>query len=260
MSFVNRSGGEQKRQTRAAAGAPPEEDFDPADPDVVKVHYDVAGWTWDQRAELTEALAEIGLPHGWDGDELVVPEAAEAAADRLFAELEQQIGPFAIPLDYDEAATEFLLDEWPAGDLDVLRSALVDAEIPHRWEGTRIFVASDAEEIVDDLLDAIERGDIASFDDSDGDGPPDGVLGTLYAIGDRLARDPDASVTRRQLLDLAPVLDPRRPPFGMAVRAWATVTAAVEALVQEFTADEGPDPSEVIGHAQQLRTVTRPYV
>lgn len=260
MSFVNRSGGEQKRETRAAAGAPPEDDFDPADPDVVKVHYDVAGWTWDQRAELTEALAEIGLPHGWDGDELVVPESAEAAADRLFSELEEQIGPFAVPLDEAEAATEFLLDEWPDGDLDVLRSALVDAEIPHRWEGNRIFVAADAEEIVDDLLDAIERGDIASYDEGDGEGPPDGVLGSLYAIGDRLARDPDASHTRRQLLDLAPQLDARRPPFGMAVRAWATVVAAVEALVEEFTADDGPDPSEVIGHAQELRTVTRPYV
>lgn len=260
MSFVNRSGGEQKRQTRAAAGAGGFEDFDPADPDIEKVHYDVAGWTWDQRAELTEALAEIGLPHGWDGDELVVPEAVEAAADRLFDELEEQIGPFAVPLDGDEPATEFLLDEWAAGDLEVLRAALVDAEIPHRWDGARIFVASDAEEIVDDLLDAIERGDIASYDDTDGEGPPDGVLGTLYSIGDRLARDPDASAPRRQLLDLAPLLEPRRPPFGVAVRAWATVVASSQALVEQFTADDGPDPSDVIGHAQELRTVTRPYV
>lgn len=260
MSFVNRSGGEQKRQTQASSGAPPVDDFDPADPDVVKVHYDVSGWTWDQRAELTEVLAEVGLPHGWDGDELVVPESAEADADGLFDQLEQLIGPFAIPLDDDEPATEFLLDEWATSDLDTLRAALVDAEIPHRWEDARIFVASDADEIVDDLLDAIERGDIASFDESDGDGPPDGVLGTLYAIGDRLARDPDASAPRRQLLDLAPVLDARRPPFGVAVRAWATVVAATDALVEEFTADDGFDAGEVVEQAEQLRTVTRPYV
>jgi hypothetical protein len=42
----------------------------------------------------------------------------------------------------------------------VLTDALVDAEIPHRWEGTTVIVAEDAEHAVDDLLDAIEAGEL----------------------------------------------------------------------------------------------------
>ncbi len=258
MSFVNRSGGEQKRQTQSASGAPPADDFDPGDPDVVKVHYDVSGWTIDQRAELAEAMVDAAVPHGWDGEELVVPEAAEDAADAVFARLEDLLGPFAVVLADDEPATEFLLDEWPPADLELLRRALVDAEIPHRWDGPRIYVATDAEEIVDDLLDAIERGDVASYDDNADDGPPDGALGRLYTIADRLARDPSESGARRDLFGLVPQLDPRTPPFGLAVRPWASIVAGGQALVDDFEAEA--DDSDVIGHAQELRTITRPYV
>ena len=258
MSFVNRSGGEQKRQTQASSGAPPVDDFDPADPDTVKVHYDVSGWSFDQRGELAAAFAEAGLPHGWDGHEFVVPEAAEDAADALFAHLDAELGPFPIGLGEHEGSTEFGLDEWPAADLEILRTALVDAEIPHRWEGHTIFVATDAEDVVDDLLDAIERGDIASYDpDADG-GAPDGALGRLFTIGDRLARDPSESGARFELFELAPQLDPRTPPFGLAVSAWSVVVQRVNDLTSDFEIDA--DHSDIIGHAQELRTITRPYV
>jgi len=33
-------------------------DWNPNDPDTVKVHYDVGGWSLDQRVELSEALAQ----------------------------------------------------------------------------------------------------------------------------------------------------------------------------------------------------------
>lgn len=257
VPFVSRSGEDDEEQSSTeAAGAPPF-DWDPDDPDVVKVHYDVSAWTFEQRAELTEAFAEAGHPHAWDGDELIVPEQIEAAADALFEELEQQLGPFPVVLVADQPATEFGLDEWPEADLEVLRASLVEAEIPHRWDGTTVFVATDAEEDVDDLLDAIERGDIATFDDAGG--PPDDALSRLFAIGDRLARDPTDGTTRGDLLELVPLLDPRQPPFGLAVRSWHKVVEAAGALEADFSADDH-DPSDVIGHAQELRAIVRPFV
>ena len=69
-------------------------DWNPNDPDTIKVHYDVASWTIDQRAELAEALAEADIAHIWDGDEVVVPEELEAEVDELFARLEELLGPF----------------------------------------------------------------------------------------------------------------------------------------------------------------------
>ena len=85
-------------------------DWNPNDPDTVKVHYDVSAWTLAQRSELTAALADDEIPHVWEDDELIVPEEVEAQADELFARLEAVLGPFAIPLDPDEASVEFGLD------------------------------------------------------------------------------------------------------------------------------------------------------
>ena len=126
MPIVSRGDDEDENESMAAAGAPPgfDFDFDPNDPDQVKVHYNLTGWSFEQRAELAETLAERGVPHVWEGDELVVPEQIEADVDVLFDELEREIGPFPVPLLDDEGdgegVTEFELDEWPASDIDVL--------------------------------------------------------------------------------------------------------------------------------------------
>ena len=54
--------------------------WNPNDPDAVKVHYDLAGWSFEQRAELAAACRGRD-PHAWDGDELIVPEQIEDAVD-----------------------------------------------------------------------------------------------------------------------------------------------------------------------------------
>jgi hypothetical protein len=257
VPFVSRSGEEDEQSSTTPAGAPPDLDWDPDDPDTVNVHYDVSAWGIDERAELTGELAELGFPHRWDGDELVVPEAIEAEVDALFERLEAELGPFAVPLGPEDEATEFGLDEWPPSDLEILRAALVEAEIPHRWHGTTVRVARDAEEAVDDLLDAIERGDLVPTDDAGG--PPEGALSTLFSIGDRLARDPTDGASRDELFDLVPQLDGRQPPFGIAARVWSRVVTAAGALHADFTGDDF-QASDVIGHAQDLRTLVRPFV
>jgi hypothetical protein len=257
VSFVNREGEDEPLDVERStgAGAPPF-DWDPDDPESVNVHYDLTAWNLDQRTELAEALAEGGFVHRWDGDELVVPEAIEGPIDAMFAELEADLGPFPVVLGVDEEGTEFGLDEWPEADRTMLTAALVEAQIPHRWEGATVVVAADAEHEVDDLLDAIERGDIASFDDSGG--PPEGVIGMLFSIGDRLARDPLDAAARHELLELTPLLQERQPPFGLAVREWGTMVRHTRALVDEFAGDDF-DESDVIGLAQDLRSAVRPY-
>ena len=149
MAFVNRQGGEERREETAGAGELV--DFDPTDESIVKVHYDLSAWSFDQRAELSEALAESATPHAWDGEELVVPEVVEEAVDAIFDRLEGEIGPFPIVLEHGEPATEFGLDEWTESDRQLLAEALIESEVPHRWEGTTVVVAEDAEDAVDDL-------------------------------------------------------------------------------------------------------------
>lgn len=262
MGFV-RTGKEEDdfQGGTVAPGGPPPYPGDPDavdwnDPELVKVHYDVAAWDYEQRAELMETLAERNVPHIWEADELVVPEAAEEFVDAMFAELEAELGPFPIPLDPEGEHVEFTLDEWAEIELDTLRAALLEAEIPHRWDGPKVTVAADAADTVDDLVDAIEAGEVAS---ADGEGAPDGALHDLYAHADELARDPDDAAARQQLTELVGKLAVDAPPYGLAVRAWAVIVNHAEALVGALAADDG-DAERVATAAAELRAVTRPYV
>ena len=175
MPFVSRSDGEDEDVSSAVPSGAPPMDWDPNDPDTVNVLYDVSAWSLDQRAELAAAFADAGHPHAWEGDELVVPEEIEDAVDELFDRLERELGPFPVGLAGDLPSTEFGLDEWPPADIELLQQALLEAEIPHRWDGSTLHVAPDAEHVVDDLLDAIEAGDLATLGDEAG-GAPEGAL------------------------------------------------------------------------------------
>jgi len=259
MPFVqSRGDDDEESSTNVAAGAPPTrgDDVQWTDPDLVKVHYDLAGWTFEQRAELSETLAEGDVPHRWDGEELVVPESIEAEVDALFVLLEAELGPFPVHLAVDEAGTEFGLAEWPVADLEVLQLALIEAEIPHRWEERTLLVATDAEDAVDDLLDAIEAGEVASLDEEAD--VPDGALHDLYEVGDRLARDATNGSAREMLLALAPDLHANRPPYGIAAHAWGVIVDRAQALVEVFQV--GGSTEDIEASATELRSVARPYV
>jgi hypothetical protein len=234
-------------------------DWNPNDPDTVKVHYDVSAWSIDQRAELSEALAQEDLAHVWEDDELIVPEALEADVDLLFERLEAVLGPFAIRLGPDETGVEFGLDEWPAGDRSTLTQALIEAEVPHRWDGTTVIVAADAEATVDDLLDGIEQGTLVLAGGDDEAVAPADAFSALFASSDRLAKDPEDDVGREQLLDMADQLDRSRPAYGISAGAWVKCMDAVEALTALL---DSPDASssDIVGAAQDLRSRVRQYV
>ncbi len=256
MPFVSGSGDEHEENAEIGSGAPPAFDFDPNDPDQVKVHYDLTGWNFEQRAELSETLAEIGIPHIWEGEELVVPEEIESDVDALFDRLEHEIGPFPVVLPDDAASTEFGLDEWPATDIELLKQALIDGQVPHRWEHRTLIVAEDAEHTVDDLLDAIEAGEVASLDENAE--APDGALHTLYVMADRIARDATDGGARTTLLALMPELSRDAPPYGLAIRAWGLIVERSSALEAAF--ENASLPDDLAGLADELRTACRPYV
>ena len=233
-------------------------EWNPNDPDTVKVHYDLAGWSVDQRAELAEALAEAELAHVWEGTEVIVPEELEAATDELFERMEAVLGPFAVALPADDAGVEFGLDEWSPADRQTLAQALVESEVPHRWDGTTLVAATDAEATVDELLDGIEQGTLVLASGS-GAAAPEGALDMLFSASDRLARDADDRSGREDLGDLVEQLDPAVPPYGIGVGVWARAVDAARRL-EELSADDASTSSDVIGAAQELRSIVRQFV
>jgi len=233
-------------------------DWNPDDPDTVKVHYDVSGWSLDQRAELSEALAEAALAHVWEADEVVVPDELEADVDALFERLEELLGPFAIALPADEEGVEFGLDEWPSADRQTLTQALIEGEIPHRWDGTTVSVAAEAEAAVDTLLDEIEQGTLV-LTGATAPAAPEGALSDLFTAADRLAKDPEDTTGRDDLRELFTTLDRAVPPYGMSTGTWAGVVDSSAALV-ELVDDDSTSASDVIGAAQDLRSKVRQHV
>lgn len=261
MAFVSKGGGAEQQNETAGIGDPI--DFDPFDDAVVKVHYDVTAWNFDQQAELSEAMAEALIPHGWDGSELVVPETHEERVDNIFDRLEQELGPFPIILEDDAESTEFNLDEWTDADRTVLTESLIASEVPHRWERTTVVVAADAEDAVDDLLDAIEAGELMTADESGVNEPPEGTLSKMFLAADKLAKDPVDARSRKQLIELNEIIDKKHPPYALAPRTWAGAVAGVDRIVKRVMADadgHGESDSDVIELAQELRTLLRPYV
>ena len=266
MAFVNRQGGEQRRDEIAAVGEPM--DFDPNDPTVVKVHYDLGAWTWEQRAELSESLAGADLPHVWEGEELTIPELVEGQVDAVFERLEKELGPFPIVLADDSESTEFGLDEWTDADRAVLTESWIESEVPFRWNGSTVIVARDAEDAVDDLLDAIEAGELLTADEDPVAEPPDGALSSIFLAADRLSRDPLDVRSRMTLLDISEQIAVEHPPYAFAPRTWAAAVEGVQAICAGIRLDsaghradgDDGDPPEVRDLATGLRDLLRPYV
>jgi hypothetical protein len=233
-------------------------EWNPNDPETVKVHYDVATWSVDQRAELAEALAEADLAHVWDGTEVIVPEELEAETDALFEQMEAVLGPFAVALADDDPGVEFGLDEWPPADRLTLAQALIEAEVPHRWDGSTLTAATDAEAAVDELLDGIEQGTLV-LAGGGGATAPEGALDMLFSISDRLARDADDRSGRDDLHELVEHLDPAAPPYGVGAGVWARAVDAARRL-GALVDDEASSSSDIIGAAQELRSLVRQFV
>jgi hypothetical protein len=254
------------------------EDWSPFDPDADNVYYDLSAWTPDQEADLIEVLVEAGVPHGWSERELVVPEAHEEAVDTIFAAVEQRLGiggvsddaPASMDLDTDAPTTEYELEGWPVNDRTLLTEALVHVRIPHKWEGDTLLVPTAAEEVVDDLLDDIEGGEVTIIDDGNGLDPsddigggatPEGyddVLGLLFTAGDRLARDPLDADGLDALAKSLDVLDAERPPYGIGRAEWSQVADIADRLGDALAGQETPDAVVAIELAEELRDATRP--
>jgi hypothetical protein len=261
-------------------------DWNPNDPDATRVHYDLASWDFEQQAELAAAMADAEIPHAWDGDELVVPEEMEQAADDLIARVEADLGIISSPSDEfaDAAAstehaderpdaieladgaptTEYDLGDWSPAEIDTVSLALADARIPFRWEESVLLVSTADEAIVEALLDDIESGEYvdvgtASAPTADDERTAE-VLTTFFLAADRLQRDPLDADGIDHLRRATEIADPEAAPFGVAPRLWQRTCELAEEIVDALVDDDGPDQLAAMDAAAKLHELLRPQV
>lgn len=271
------------------------EEWNPNDPEATRVLYDLAGWSFDQQAELAAELAEAEVPHTWEGSELVVPETHEAQADVLISVLEERLGityddddgddeddddegagarddgkgAMPLPIPDGEATTEYDLEEWPEGDLQTVTRALVSQHIPYAWEDDVLLVPTVQEAVVESLLDMIENGQYGVGDDDplaadmvddDTDQLPFEILTTFFLAGERLQRNALDADGLEQLLEALEVADPRHPPYGVDLRLWQRTCVLAEELADALAGDDVPDPDAAQETATELYALLRPFI
>ena len=56
--------------------------------DEYQLVYELGGWTLDQQTSVAAAMAESGIPHAWDGADLVVHVDYESTVDELIEPIE----------------------------------------------------------------------------------------------------------------------------------------------------------------------------
>ncbi len=251
------------------------EEWNPNDPDATRVHYDLASWSFEQMAELAAALADSEIPHAWDGNELMVPEHAEAATDDVVAQVEMRLGiatedEVAVPreavvLADDAASTEYDLAEWEPGERELVTSHLVARGLPFRWEEDVLLVGTADEELVDAILDDVENDEGVDLpddddDDADADQLPFETLTTFFLAGDRLQRNPLDADGLEQLLAASEVADPDHPPYGVDKRLWQRTCELADDLAAALVDGDEPDVVETQAVAAELHDLLRPYV
>ncbi len=254
------------------------DDWNPNDPDASNVMYDLGRWSFDQQAELAAELAEAGVPHTWDGSELVVPETHEAAADSTVTRIEARLGityegdengdgtasPAYEPIDIAAgvASTEYDLADWAESDRQSITQVLTAQQIPYRWEDDLLLVSTDHEEAAEALMDTIEAGDFAMLptDDAAPDELPFETLTTFFLAAERLQRNTQDADGLEQLLDALEVAEPERRPYGVELLLWQKTCELADALASALVDADEPDHETAMAVATDLHDLLRPYV
>ena len=131
-------------------------EWNPKDAQALSTRYDLTDWSVDERADVVVALAQAGVPHAWDGDELVVPQEQEEVVEDILDELEEQMDADDDDETADDNITEYELDEWSEGECKQLCDMLDNLDIGYRWDGTVLLVPIGVEAVVDSCLDSID--------------------------------------------------------------------------------------------------------
>ena len=177
-----------------------------------------------------------------------------------------------------EAEVTYGLDEWPTGDRVTLTGALAEDGIPYRWEaGVVLAVPEAVEEVVDGILDDLERSDadwVAGGEDDGGkddggedDGGEDGAgepadggeeaqaaMSELFVLADRLQHSPSDLILAGELAATADVAAASLPPYGIDATAWQRINDLAAAVV------DSEDEDSVAATAVVLRDHLRPFV
>ena len=123
----------------------------------------------------------------------------------------------------DEDEVQYDLAEWQVGERAAATTALLEVDIPYRWEQDLVLtVPAVAEAEVDVLLDELEEveeldeeDEAEEGDDLGGDIQAHTAMGDLFVAADRLQHDPNDVRMVADALEAELVVADSGPPYGV---------------------------------------------
>lgn len=160
----------------------------------------------------------------------------------------------------DEDEVEYDLAEWEVSERGAATTALLEAEIPYRWEAKLVLVVPAVTEAeVDLLLDQL--GEVEELEDDGGiDGGEEAqhAMSDLFVAADRLRHDPADPDTVADALEAATTVRACLPPYGIERPVWRRIQDLAATLATDL--DDAADEETVAADARTLREYLRDLV
>jgi hypothetical protein len=227
----------------------------PGDDDDDEITYELDEWSEADRAVLRDRLETLGAPHPWEGTTLVVASADDAWVERIMDQVDEELS--APPEDEeDDEQVAYDLTEWDDDSCVGLMEALAAEAIPYALDGDELFVGSEDEARVDEIVQALTTpgatltlGGPASFE----------AMSELFVAADALSKDPDDGHASSSLITGARAAAGASVPYGLDPAWWDGVVARAGALA-DLVESPNRDEDQVIGLATDLRAELRPFI
>ena len=163
-----------------------------------------------------------------------------------------------------EEEVDYDLGEWEVGERSAATAALLEVDIPYRWEPDLVLVVpAVAEEEVDLLLDELEEvEELGEEDDGavvDGGAEAQEAMGDLFVAADRLQHDPLDDRMAADLLVAAGSVGVSAPPYGIERPVWRRIQELAATLAGDLEED-AVDEEAVAADARALREYLRDLV
>jgi hypothetical protein len=168
--------------------------------------------------------------------------------------------PLMLARTNDEDEVQYDLAQWESGERGSATTALLEAEIPYRWEPDLVLVVpAVAEDEVDILLDELgESEELEDDGDADGGEEAQSAMGDLFVAADRLQHDPADAIVAADVLEAATTIAACLPPYGIERPVWRQIQALAATLLADL--EETVDEETVAADARGVREYLRDLV
>ena len=155
---------------------------------------------------------------------------------------------------------EYDLAEWDVPERGAATTALLEAEIPYRWEPDLILVGpAVGEDEVDRLLEDLDEVEEAEDDGGiDGGEEAQSAMADLFVAADRLQHAPADADLARDVVEATTTVRACLPPYGIDRPLWRQIQGLASTLVGDL--EDSAEEEVVAEDARAVREFLRDYV